>query len=203
MTVCTACTSQNNTCSASGGSSLDCGNGAPAAGRQSVGSPATSSPASIDSRNEGGSPSTGVTTEASSKETVYLTELTPLQNSLTAFSFKAGPVQMSGQTYRQSIYFTCQDPITSVVYEVTGFKFLDATIGVPDDATNTSGISTTSVMFFKNGSTTQIGQPVFPLLGHPQKIQLNLQGAVQLEIGCATNRNDLADVALGNATLSG
>jgi hypothetical protein len=110
---------------------------------------------------------------------------------------------MSGQNYQQSIYFTCQDPVTSVVYEVTGFKFLDATIGVPDNAANTDGISTTKVMFLKNGSTTQIVPPVIPVLGHPQKIHLNLQGTVQLEIACATNQNNLADVALGNATLSG
>jgi hypothetical protein len=85
---------------------------------------------------------------------------------------------------------------------VAGFKFLDATVGVPDNATNTSGNATT-LSFFKNGSTTQLSPPIVPALGQPQKIHLNLQGSVQVEIACTTNANALEDVALGNATLSG
>jgi hypothetical protein len=140
---------------------------------------------------------------ASSSGITYLSQLTPLQTGYS--SFTAEPVQMGTATYQRSIRFTCQTPVTSVVYNVTGYTFLDATVGVPNNASNAAG-STTNISFFKNGSTTQLGPTITDVLGQLQKIHLNLQGAVQLQIACNTaadGPDTSMDVALGNPSLSG
>jgi len=139
---------------------------------------------------------------ASSGGITYLTQLTPLQ---TNDGFTVEPVQMGTTTYQQSIRFTCQTAVTSVVYNVTGFTFLDATVGVPNNATNAAGY-TANISFFKNGSATQLSLPITDVVGKLQKVHLNLEGAVQLQITCTTEADGsdtFMDVALGNPSLSG
>jgi hypothetical protein len=134
-----------------------------------------------------------------------LSALKPVQSN--ASNFVAGPVQVGTKTYPQSVRFQCYTVnSTAVVYNVAGFAFLDATIGVPNDAANAAG-NITVFTFFKDGSTTQLGQPVTDATGRPQKIHLDLRGSAQLEIACsatnATTHNGVAmDVTLADATLT-
>jgi hypothetical protein len=88
---------------------------------------------------------------------------------------------------------------------VADFKFLDAVIGVPDHANKPVG-NTATITFLKNGTTTRLGQPIIDVVGQPQPVQLNLQGAAQLDIACtavahATGSYESMDIALGNATI--
>jgi len=135
-----------------------------------------------------------------------LSSLKPLQSPNVA-NFSTGPVQIGSKTYPQSVRFQCYSvDETSLVYNVAGFKFLDVTIGVPNDAPNAAG-NITVFTFLKNGSTTPLGDPVSDVTGQPQTIHLDLQGSAQLEIACSatnatTHGGAAMDVTLGDATLT-
>lgn len=109
-------------------------------------------------------------------------------------------------TYQDSVGFTCDTygNLANFVYDVAGYKYLTALVGVPSDATNAAGNAMT-ITFFKDGST-QLGQPITVSLDHPQSVHLPLQDASQLQISCnATNVTSHQpvdmDAALGNATI--
>jgi hypothetical protein len=125
----------------------------------------------------------------------YLFAIAPIEGNVTP-----GPVQMGTTDYQSSIKLFCYNSASSVVYDVAGFKFLNATIGVPNDSPNATGNSTT-ITFFKNGSTTQLGQPITSALGQQQRIHLNLQGSDQLEVDCTSTTGNGMYAALGNAEI--
>jgi hypothetical protein len=132
------------------------------------------------------------------------TPLPPRQGS--TWNVAATSVQIGTATFPDSIRFTCSGPgfgSGSITYTVAGYKFLDSTVGVPNDATNGVG-NTATVTFLKDG-TTQLATPLTIVVGRPQTVHLDLQGATQLQIQCAaksSNGNGAPmDVALGEATL--
>jgi hypothetical protein len=117
-----------------------------------------------------------------------------------------GPEQIGATIYQNSVGFTCYGSSPSYIdYNVAGYKFLNALIGIPSGASNAAGNSMT-ITFFKDGSSTQLGSPVTVSLDHPQSVHLNLDGSSQLEISCAaisqtTHSPVSMDGALGNATI--
>jgi hypothetical protein len=129
----------------------------------------------------------------------YLSAITPIANNTTGSGLMAGPVQVGTTTYERSVQFTCYSGLSDLVYNVAGFNFLNATVGVPNNAAGAAGNSAT-IVFLKNGSTTQLGAPITDTLGQQQRVHLNLQGAEQLEIQCSTSSSGEMNVALGNAT---
>jgi hypothetical protein len=145
----------------------------------------------------------------SSNSSRYLYTLTPVENS-TNTAITSGQVQMGNSSYPNSVGVTCfaepQNSTAEIAYDVNGAKFLNATVGVPNDATNAAGASIT-ITFFKNGPNDQLGAPVNVSVGKSQAIHLNLQGASQLDITCAainnaTNQGVSLNYALGSAQLS-
>ncbi|WP_239309568.1 protein kinase [Frankia sp. Cj3] len=116
-----------------------------------------------------------------------------------------GPEQIGTTTYPFSVRLTCSGSYNpSVTYNVAGYAFLDAVIGVPNDATNAAG-NTTALTFVKDGST-QLGSPINIALGQPQRVHLDLQSAQQLVVKCsptvnATHQVTNMDIAMGNATI--
>lgn len=146
------------------------------------------------------------TTPALPSGVVDLSTLQPLSN-YGGSNYLAGPVEIGTTPYPQSVRFTCMSANqTKVVYNVAGYHFLDTTIGVPNDATNAAG-NTTVITFLKNGSTTQLGQPIADVVGTEKKIHLDLQGSAQLEIACTATQDSThfganMDIALGDATLT-
>jgi len=135
-----------------------------------------------------------------------LSALKPLATN-DASSYADGPVQIGTKSFPQSVRFQCFGVgATSVVYDVAGYHFLDATIGVPNDATNAAG-NTSILTFLKDGSTTQLSQPVTDVTGHPQLIHLDLQHSAQLQVTCNSTSNSThggvtMDVTLADATLT-
>lgn len=134
-----------------------------------------------------------------------LSAIKPLQTP-NIENFTTGSTKIGTTTYPNSVRFTCglYGSTSDVVYDVAGFKFLNAMIGVPADATDAIG-DTMAVTFFKNGST-QLDSPLNVNLDHPQAVHLDLQGASQLEIRCLPTDNVshnvvLMDIALGDATI--
>jgi hypothetical protein len=117
-----------------------------------------------------------------------------------------GPEQIGATIYQNSVGFTCYTGGPSYIdYNVAGYKFLNALIGIPSSASNAAGNSMT-ITFFKDGSSAQLGSPVTVSLDHPQSVHLNLDGSSQLEIACAaisqTSHSPVSmDGALGNATI--
>lgn len=93
----------------------------------------------------------------------------------------------------------------SLVYAVAGYKTLNATFGIPDNASNAAGNSAT-IKFYKDGGSTELGKPITIALDSPQRISLPLQGSSQMEISCVAAQTgsdgDDIDVAIGDATLS-
>jgi hypothetical protein len=174
--------------SPSGGGSAGSASGSPSAA-PSVSSTATAAPATSGTN---------------------LFNLTPVQNT-GAYSLVNGSEEIGTITYPDSVRFTCEtgDDVahTYLVYDVAGFSFLNATLGVPSDATNAAG-NTMAITFFKDGTTQQLGKTISIALDQPAPIHLNLDGASQLEIGCAATSGASQqpvgmDVALGNAALTG
>lgn len=148
---------------------------------------------------------TSASTVAAAPGTTYLSAIQPVQTLASLVNVTTGAEQIGTRNYPDSVRFDCA-PDGSLVYDVAGDEFFDATIGVPDDATNAAG-NTMSITFFKDSnSTEQLGQPNNIAVGAPKNVQINLQGATQLEIQCqatndTTHNAASMDAALGNATL--
>lgn len=179
----------------------------------SAASTPASSPAASSSGTSAG-PSASPATTASSvtaggggpgSPIANLSALTVLNQSYVG-NLSNGPEQIGAVTYQDSVGFTCDTygNLANFVYDVAGYKYLTALVGVPSDATNAAGNAMT-ITFFKDGST-QLGQPITVSLDHPQSVHLPLQDASQLQISCnATNVTSHQpvdmDAALGNATI--
>jgi hypothetical protein len=168
--------------------------GSPTAGSAATATTSTTTPSAGTSGAGTDSPSTA--------GKVYLSTLKPVASPYA--NVDAAPVQFGTTTYPQSIRFTCEGGQSSVTYQVAGYAFLDATVGVPDDATNATG-HTAKVTFLKNGTSTPLGQPLTVVLGRPQQIHLDLQGSAQVAISCvatdSTGGYQSIDIALGDAAL--
>jgi hypothetical protein len=149
--------------------------------------------------SSGSSGSPGDKPTAASGGKTYLTQLSPLQAG--AFGVTDGPVQIGSDTYRNSISFACGEGAAetqSVVYDVAGFHYLNATVGIPNDSPDTTGTAA-NVIFHKTGTSTPIGPPISSTPGNAQAVHINLHGAAQLTISCAGAGTT---IALGDAALS-
>lgn len=170
---------------------------------------ATASAASQRTDLSGSAPASSGSTPANASGT-DLSSLTPVQSSVDGFTTN-GPQQIGTTTYADAIRFSCSAPISgfgynSLVYAVAGYQTLDATFGIPDNASNAAGNSAT-IKFSKDGGSTELGQPITIGLDRPQRVSLPLQGSSQLEISCVAanqtgSNGDDIDVAIGEATLS-
>jgi hypothetical protein len=158
--------------------------------------PVTAAPTATGAGDASASPQPS--SEPSTAGIAYLTAITPIVNNTGGSGLMTGPVQIGTTTYERSVQFSCYSGLSDVVYNVAGFKFLNATVGVPNNAAGAAGNAAT-IVFLKNGSTTQLGPPISDTLGQQQQVHLNLQGAEQLEIQCSTSSGEM-NVALGNAT---
>ncbi len=173
----------------------------------SAANPATTAATSPGASTQpGAAPSTvGATGGGVGAQVADLSALTAVQSSNISGP-NPGPEQIGATIYQNSVGFTCYGSSPSYIdYNVAGYKFLNALIGIPSGASNAAGNSMT-VTFFKDGSSTQLGSPVTVSLDHPQSVHLNLDGSSQLEISCAaisqTSHSPVSmDGALGNATI--
>jgi hypothetical protein len=152
---------------------------------------ATASAASQGTDPSGSAPASSGSTSATVSGT-DLSSLTPVQSSVDGFTTN-GPQQIGTTTYSDAIRFSCSSPdsgygYNSLVYAVAGYKTLNATFGIPDNASNAAG----------NSATIKFDSP--------QRISLPLQGSAQMEISCVAAQigsdGDDIDVAIGDATLS-
>ncbi len=135
--------------------------------------------------------------------TTNLSSIKPVR--INGVTVSTGSEQIGTSSYPFSVRLACLGAFNpDVTYNVAGYAFLDAVIGVPNDATNAAG-STTALTFVKDGSI-QLGSPINIALGQPQQVHLDLQGAQQLVIKCSPTVNTThqvtnMDIALGNATI--
>jgi hypothetical protein len=168
----------------------------------------TASDASQGTDPSGSAPASSGSTSATVSGT-DLSSLTPVQSSVDGFTTN-GPQQIGTTTYSDAIRFSCSSPdsgygYNSLVYAVAGYKTLNATFGIPDNASNAAGNSAT-IKFYKDGGSTELGKPITIALDSPQRISLPLQGSSQMEISCVAaqtgSEGDDIDVAIGDATLS-
>ena len=138
--------------------------------------------------------------------TINLSDIKPVETSGYAGGPTTGPQQIGTNTYQYSVRFNCGYGPGDIVYNVAGFNFLNAMIGVPNDAKNPPG-NTMSITFLKDSSTAQpLGAPINVAIGQPESIHLDLQGATQLELHCMpinkiTHQGAGMDFVLGGATI--
>lgn len=139
----------------------------------------------------------GATRQPSADTTTNLSATNPV-TTYNVHSLSTGVERIGTTSYQNSVRFSCYFGGSGhVTYNVAGYKFLDATIGVPNNATNAVD-NTMAITFFKDGST-QMGSPLNVALGQPQPVHLDLQGAVQLKIKCDPDSE--MDIVLGDATI--
>jgi hypothetical protein len=81
----------------------------------------------------------GTTSTSGSK---YLYTLAPVENTSNA-AITSGQVQMGNSTYPDSVGAQCyaepEGSAAVLAYDVNGARFLDATVGVPNDAPDAAG----------------------------------------------------------------
>ena len=153
-------------------------------------------------------PATTTTTggQTSSTGGTTLSATKPVQTTGGIYNMASVASTIGTTSYANSVRFQCQFN-GSLVYDVSGYKFLDTTVGVPNDAANGAG-NTVVVTFFKDSnSNEQLTQPMNIVVGAPQTVHLDLQGAAQLQIQCAptsiaTHAGSTIDLVLGNGTLT-
>lgn len=114
----------------------------------------------------------------------------------------SGSAEIGSTAYTNSVLLNCSSG--NVAYNVAGYNFLNATIGIPSNSSYAIG-RTATITFYKDGNQ-QLGKPFSVTLGHPQAAHVALQGAAQLEIACngmdtQTKSSRGVDVALGSAAL--
>jgi hypothetical protein len=160
-------------------------------------------PAARGSGNSGSGSQSQANSASAPGGTTDLSALTPVQNN-TGDPLITGAQQIGTATYANSVRFTCPSFAVGVVYEVAGYKILNATIGVPSNAQNGAGTSA-NITFLKDAMSAQLAPGVNVALDQPQRVHVNLHGASQLEISCTASGPSAAstvDVALGDATVS-
>jgi hypothetical protein len=125
------------------------------------------SPAATGTSGAGSSPSTiQASGGGAGAEVADLSALNPVQTGGISGPSN-GPEQIGATIYQNSVGFTCYNDNPSYIdYNVAGYKFLNAVIGVPSSASNAAGNSMT-VTFFKDGSSNQLSTPVTVSLGPP------------------------------------
>lgn len=161
--------------------------------------PGDAPPATTTTTTSGGpTSSTGGSTTLSATK--------PVQTTGGIYNMASVASTIGTTSYANSVRFQCQFS-GSLVYDVSGYKFLDTTVGVPNDAANGAG-NTVVVTFFKDSNANeQLTQPMNIVVGAPQTVHLDLQGAAQLQIQCAptsiaTHAGSMIDLVLGNGTLT-
>ena len=95
--------------------------------------------------------STSSNTGSSTTGGKYLYTLTPVENTTNA-NIITGPVQMGNSSYPNSVSTLCysepEGSTAELAYDVNGARFLDTTVGVPNDAADAAGNSIT-ITFLK------------------------------------------------------
>ncbi|NUR29628.1 MAG: hypothetical protein HOV83_27900 [Catenulispora sp.] len=167
-------------------------------------SPSVSSPAPVQSASALPSPASEPSPSAAGPEYLSAGQLPPAKDAIG--NVTSGPVRIGTTDYPNSIRFTCAPfgfGTGSLTFDVAGYAFFTATVGVPNDATNGAG-NTMTITFFKDGSA-QLATPLSIVVGRPQAVHLDLKGAAQLQIQCGSKSKQglgaSMDGALGDAAL--
>ncbi len=93
-------------------------------------------------------------------------------------------VMFSGQRYPRSITMYCLHATSDYIeWNVAGYQTFKATLGVPDTASDAFG--GIAEMIFYDQDNRQLGKTYDVSLGHPQAVQIPLNGAVHLRVTCS------------------
>jgi hypothetical protein len=153
-------------------------------------------------------PSTGAAGGTSLSPAGYLSALQP---TVDHAEVQSGQQAMSARPYPNSITFGCDGPQgggqpEDEAYDIAGNTLFTATVGIPDNAADATGLDETVIFASQDG--TQLGKPVVVSLGSPARVALDITGVTQLQVTCTgvtepgrqpDNGNELT---LGNAHIS-
>lgn len=145
-------------------------------------------------------PDDAASTDPPARGPAYLIDLEAIQNSAGSGSFT-----LSGKPYDRSVKKYCGPPssTSTQIWSSAGFGRFTAMVGVADDERASVGI--TAKVTFKDQDGRDLSPQLSVSLGHPRRVQLTLDGVVQLQVLCTahdggTNRRGTY-VTLGDAAL--
>lgn len=153
-------------------------------------------------------PSTGAAGGTSLSPAGYLSALQP---TVDQAEVQNGQQTMSAKSYPNSVTFQCDGPQGSEnpadeAWDIAGNTLFTAVVGIPDNATDATGLDETVIFASQNG--TQLGKPVVISLGSPAQVSLNVSGVTQLQVTCTGvsepghQQEDGNQLTLGNAHIS-
>ncbi len=136
--------------------------------------------------------------------------LSTQQPTVSNSSYQNGSQTLSAKAYPDSVMFYCngyynQDQ-PNIAYDVAGNKLFTTEVGVPDNASNATGLVETVIFATQSGK--ELGKPVVVSLGSPAKVTFSIVGVTQLQITCSGvdqsshQQRDGNELALGNPAVS-
>lgn len=116
----------------------------------------------------------------------------------------AEPATMLGQSYPKAIRIDCNESGRSVVYNVSGYKTLQAQAGIASDSSN--GIKSVGKVWVSNAAGNPIGKPVEIRSSVVRPLSADISGQDQIQISCVMTKSgstswDYFTMALGDAVL--
>jgi hypothetical protein len=116
----------------------------------------------------------------------------------------ASPATLLGRSYPKAVRLNCDETGKSAVYNVSGYKTLQASVGIASDSYNAIGsVGSVSVT---SASGNQIGRPVETRSSSVTKLSVDISGQDQVQITCVMTKTgsegkSYFTTALGDAVL--
>lgn len=119
-------------------------------------------------------------------------------------SVNASPATLLGRSYPKAVRLNCDEAGKSAVYNVSGYKTLQASVGIASDSYNAIGsVGSVSVT---SASGNPIGRPVETRSSSVTKLSVDISGQDQVKITCVMTKTGSEGMsyfttALGDAVL--
>ncbi|MFF3576166.1 hypothetical protein [Streptomyces mirabilis] len=128
----------------------------------------------------------------------------PSETTLAGGSVNASPATLLGRSYPKAVRLNCDEAGKSAVYNVSGYKTLQASVGIASDSYN--AIGSVGSVSLTSASGNPIGRPVETRSSSVTKLSVDISGQDQVKITCVMTKTGSEGMsyfttALGDAVL--